>query len=119
MPGTGLYDRLEENGELLRPQWWIDPDFRYGDPIFEPKGMSARELTEGPMQARALFYDWRSILSRAWRGGRHWRHPRSIGLMLLANWISRREIIRKQARALAADQSIGIDQRRISREQAA
>jgi hypothetical protein len=53
------------------------------------------------MAARAAFYGWRSILSRAWRGGWHWRRPQSIGLMLLANWISRREIYRKQARALS------------------
>lgn len=101
MPGTALYDRLEARGELLRPQWWIDPEYRYGDAIYNPKGMTARELCEGPMAARAAFYGWRSILSRAWRGGWHWRRPQSIGLMLLANWISRREIHRKQARALS------------------
>lgn len=101
MPGTGLYDRLKARGELLRPQWWIDPGFRYGDAIFVPKGMSAAELRDGPMQARRLFYAWRSILSRAARGALHWRKPKRVALMLLANAISRREIFRKQAGALA------------------
>ena len=31
-----------------------------------------------------------------------WRDPYKIGTMLLANWISRREIVRKQGRPLAA-----------------
>lgn len=102
MPGTQLYDRLEARRELLRPGWWVDPDYKYGDPIFEPKGMTARELNEGPMSARRAFYSLGSIASRAVRGGLHWRDPRNIGLMLLANWISRREIRRKQARALSS-----------------
>lgn len=102
MPGTGLYDRLKANGELLRPNWWIDRDYRYGDAIFAPKGMSAGQLRDGPMRARRAFYSWRSIASRALRGVSLWRNPRSIGLMILANWISRREILRKQAQALSS-----------------
>jgi hypothetical protein len=35
------------------------------------------------------------------RGVSLWRRPMSIGLMILANWISRREILRKQAQALS------------------
>jgi radical SAM superfamily enzyme YgiQ (UPF0313 family) len=101
MPGTGLYDRLERNAELLRKKWWIDPTFRYGDPIFEPKRMTAAELHEGPMRARRAFYAWSSILKRGARGIRLWRRPKSVAMMLLANWISRREIDRKQARSLS------------------
>ncbi len=102
MPGTGLYQRLEAAGELLRPRWWIDPDYRYGDPIFAPKGMRLRDFSDGPMRARRAFYGWRSILSRATRGLWLWRKPVSVGLMLLANVISRREIQRKHAAALSA-----------------
>jgi radical SAM superfamily enzyme YgiQ (UPF0313 family) len=100
MPGTGLYARLLGKGELLRPGWWIDPDYRYGDPIFEPKAMSTAALHEGPMAARRMFYSWRSIATRALRGVRLWRNPVHIALMLLANVISRREIFRKQAQLL-------------------
>lgn len=102
MPGTGLYSRLAKEGRLLRPQWWIDPGFRYGDPIFEPRNMTSGELSEGPMRARAMFYGWSSILDRAARGAPRWRDPYKIGTMLLANWISRREIARKQGRSLAS-----------------
>ena len=100
MPGTGLYERLLAKGELLSPNWWIDPAFQYGDAIFKPKGMTADELRDGPMRARRAFYAWTSILARAARGVKLWRRPMSVGLMLAANWISRREIMRKQARAL-------------------
>jgi len=64
--------------------------------------MSCAELADGPMQARRAFYGWSSIAQRALRGAPLWRDPYKIGTMLLANWISRREIVRKQGRPLAA-----------------
>lgn len=99
-PGTALYERLKTEGHLLRPQWWTDPDFRYGDPIVAPKRMSAQDLREGPLAARRIFYSWASILQRAARGLRLWRKPRSVALLLAANYISRQEIRRKQAQLL-------------------
>jgi radical SAM superfamily enzyme YgiQ (UPF0313 family) len=102
MPGTGLYDRLHAEGRLVRETWWLDPSYRYGDAIFLPRGMSCAELADGPMRARRAFYGWSSIAQRALRGAPLWRDPYKIGTMLLANWISRREIVRKQGRPLAA-----------------
>ncbi len=101
MPGTGLYERLDRDGELLRPNWWLDPNYKYGDAIFQPKGMTHSQLRDGPMEARALFYNWPSILSRAARGLFAWRSPKNTALMLLANAISRREIRRKQSQGLS------------------
>jgi radical SAM superfamily enzyme YgiQ (UPF0313 family) len=100
MPGTGLYARLEQQGRLLRKAWWIDPGFAYGDAIFTPTAMSATELRDGPMRARQKFYSLRSIIHRAARGLFLWRDPYSSVLALVGNWVSRREIARKQARAL-------------------
>jgi radical SAM superfamily enzyme YgiQ (UPF0313 family) len=102
MPGTGLYDRLRAEGRLMREAWWLDPGYRYGEAIFQPRGMSCAELAEGPMRARRAFYSWRSIAQRALASAPSWRDPYKIGTMLLANWISRREIVRKQGRPLAA-----------------
>jgi len=39
----------------------VDPDFRYGDPIVNPKNMTPHDLTQGPMDARRIFYGWGSI----------------------------------------------------------
>ncbi|MEZ5768450.1 MAG: radical SAM protein [Paracoccaceae bacterium] len=102
MPGTGLYDRLKDNGQLLWPAWWVDPGYRYGDAIFTPRGMSPAALRDGAMRARSRFYAPGAILSRAARGLRPWG-ARNTGLMLLANVLSRREIARKQARALSSE----------------
>ena len=107
MPGTGLYDRLKDNGQLLRPNWWLDPTYRYGDAIFTPRGMSPAALRDGAMRARGRFYATGSILSRAGRGLRHWG-VRPTGLMLLANLLSRREIARKQARALSSETPLDV-----------
>jgi radical SAM superfamily enzyme YgiQ (UPF0313 family) len=101
-PNTQLYKRLEAEGGLLLPRWWIDPNFRYGDPVVTPKSMSPQELCDGPMVARRIFYSWRSIGQRALYGLRKWRRPKSVGLLLLANAISRHEIKRKQAKPLSA-----------------
>jgi radical SAM superfamily enzyme YgiQ (UPF0313 family) len=101
MPGTALYDRLRREGRLLRDGWWLDPDYRYGDSIFTPRSMTTDELREGPMRARREFYSWPSILGRAARGTLMWRSARQLGTMLAGNWISRREISRKQGRPLA------------------
>jgi radical SAM superfamily enzyme YgiQ (UPF0313 family) len=101
-PNTQLYKRLEAEGGLLRPRWWIDPEFRYGDPVVTPKSMSPQELCDGPMAARRIFYSWRSIGARALFGLRRWRRPKNVGLLLLANFISRHEIRRKQAKPLNA-----------------
>ncbi len=105
MPGTGLYDRLAAEGRLLRPDWWIDPEFRYGDALFTPRGMSPADLAAGPMRARRAFYSWPSILSRVLRGVPLWRNPLRSAMMLFANWVSRREIARKHAAALAGPES--------------
>jgi radical SAM superfamily enzyme YgiQ (UPF0313 family) len=108
MPGTGLYDRLRRDGRLLRDQWWLDPGYRYGESTFTPKGMSTSDLAEGPMRARRRFYSVPSILSRAARSAALWRRPSSVWTMLLANWISRREILRKQGRPLALGTGVGV-----------
>ena len=66
-----------------------------------PRGhVVATELTRRLLRARRAFYGWRSIVQRALRGLPMWRDPYKIGTMLLANWISRREIARKQGRPL-------------------
>ncbi|HEY9766652.1 MAG TPA: radical SAM protein, partial [Chroococcales cyanobacterium] len=38
MPGTRLFKRLKEEGRLIHEQWWLDPDYRYGQAMFRPEG---------------------------------------------------------------------------------
>lgn len=64
-PGTDLYRRLEAEGRLLYDQWWLDDHYTYGELAFEPKRISARELSKLCLEARAEF----SRPSMVWRRG--------------------------------------------------
>lgn len=98
-PGTKLHERLGREGRLLHDRWWLDPSYRYGQATFRPRGMSPDELTEGCYRARTRFNTYSSIarrmLSPTNAGSAH-----RLGLYLLSNVVSRREIHRKQGSAL-------------------
>lgn len=64
-PGTPLYRRMESQGRLLYPAWWLDDRYRYNMVPFLPKQMSAEELAARCVVARRRFYSWPSILRRA------------------------------------------------------
>lgn len=96
MPGAALYDRLEKEGRLLYPRWWLDPRFRYGDAVFRPKGMSAEELTAGCYRIRKEFHSLRSIASRGLEYRTNCRDPYRLGLHLASNLVSRWMIDKKQ-----------------------
>ena len=101
-PGAPLYDELLAEGRLLHDRWWLDPEFGYGDATFEPRGMTAQELTSGCFAARREFNTARSILSRMFDLRANCRSPFRAGVYLTANLKSRREILRKQGRRLGA-----------------
>lgn len=101
-PGTALYRRLQRQGAILYPQWWLDPGYRYGKAIFAPQGMTADELTEGCLRARKRFYGLVNIAARLASVPRHMIAPYKLGLYLLSNAISRREILRKQGSMLGS-----------------
>ena len=65
-PGSALYERLRQENRLISPQWWLDPHYRYGDPIFTPASMSAHDMTQGCFDAKQRFYAWSSIAKRVW-----------------------------------------------------
>ncbi|MFN8457665.1 MAG: radical SAM protein [Anaerolineae bacterium] len=64
-PGTPLYDRLEREGRLLYPAWWLDEGYSYNKIPFQPARMSPAELQAGCLAARKAFYAVPSILRRA------------------------------------------------------
>jgi radical SAM superfamily enzyme YgiQ (UPF0313 family) len=100
-PGTPLYERLLRENRMLSPRWWLDPDYRYGDPIFMPKSMPPEEFAQKCFEAKRAFYSWTSIVQRILgsEAGIDWFRTGMVGL---ANVISRREILRKQSRLLGA-----------------
>jgi radical SAM superfamily enzyme YgiQ (UPF0313 family) len=98
-PGSALYDRLRGEGRLLRPQWWLEPGYRYGEAIFHPRGMRPEELEEGVFEAKRRFYSWGSIGARVLGAYADFSIFRA-SMTAIANVISRREIYKKQRRAL-------------------
>jgi radical SAM superfamily enzyme YgiQ (UPF0313 family) len=99
-PGAALYDRLQSEGRLLYDRWWLDPQFSYGQAIFEPRGMTADELTAGCFRARQQFNRYSAIARRALNWQANSRTLAQLGIYLAANWVSRREIYRKQGARL-------------------
>lgn len=100
-PNSGLYNRLLKEERLLSPKWWIDPNYSYGAPIFQPKKIDAELLNELCFEAKQKFYSYPSIFNRllSFEKETKWVDK---GVGLVANIISHREIINKQGRSLGA-----------------
>jgi radical SAM superfamily enzyme YgiQ (UPF0313 family) len=64
-PGTKLYTRLESEGRLLFPAWWLDPRYSYNMVPFRPGQMTPEDVERGCVAARRRFYSWSSILRRS------------------------------------------------------
>ena len=101
-PGAALFDRLRREDRLLHEHWWLDPDYRYGQACFSPRGMTAGELAAGCYRARSRFYSGGSIASRLAGSPTLLGSPRRTALYLATNLISRREVHRKQGQKLGA-----------------
>jgi radical SAM superfamily enzyme YgiQ (UPF0313 family) len=99
-PGSPLYERLRQQGRLLHERWWLDPGYRYGRATFRPRGMTPEELERGCFEARLRFYNVRSMAVRLLPrpfGPVLWKN---LDVAVLANWVSRTEILNKQGRRL-------------------
>lgn len=101
-PGTPLYQRLEVEGRLLKPRWWLDPDSRVGDVTFRPKKLEPKELEELCLDARQQFYSFSSIWRRLWDAKANGRSLVMMGVYLGLNLGSHFDIDRRQGLRLGA-----------------
>lgn len=62
-PGTRLYRRLQQEGRLLEPKWWLAPR-RDDFPVFRPRRMTPERLYQGWQSTWRAFYSGGSILRR-------------------------------------------------------
>lgn len=99
MPGTEVYRRMEREGRLLYKKWWLSDRYRYGDTAFVPKNMTPDELRDGCLKMRTDFYSVKCILKRLF-GNPHNFKPYNLAVFLMVNFISRREIRKKQGQLL-------------------
>lgn len=101
-PGARLYDRLRAENRLLHDKWWLDPNFRYGDAAFVPRGMTPDQLTEGCHWARTQFYAYGSMFRRFWDARTNIRSLHRAGFFLAANMVFRRELRAKHGQPLGS-----------------
>ncbi len=99
MPGTGVYERMEKEGRLRYKKWWLSDKYRYGETAFLPKNMTPEELQRGCLKMRTDFYSVGCILRRLFSNRANFI-PINFLVFVLANFISRREIHKKQGRLL-------------------
>lgn len=101
-PGTPLYRRLEREGRLLKPRWWLDPDSRVGEVSFRPKKLEPAELEELCLEARRQFYSWGSIWQRLGDRRANQRSLLMLGVYLGLNLEAHFDIDRRQGLRLGA-----------------
>lgn len=100
-PGSALYNRLAQEQRLLMPEWWVNENYHYGDPIFIPKAITPEDLAFECFEAKKNFYSWKSIFLRTFDNDAKWSTFRTT-MTGIANVVSRREIYNKQARKLGS-----------------
>ena len=99
-PGTPLYRRLEAEGRLLYPKWWLEPYYRFGQIAFRPKGMEPQELYTRLVELRRRFYSLPSIARRSLDFKANMAGLDGARVHLLVNYILRKELTQKWATPL-------------------
>ncbi|MBN1952506.1 MAG: B12-binding domain-containing radical SAM protein [Bacteroidales bacterium] len=95
-PKTEIYARLQKENRLLYDgKWWLHPDYRFNYAAFQPKQMTADELTDYVFYMRKKFNSVPIILKRVFS----WHNLRNIGrilFLLRMMFLYRRETFKKQ-----------------------
>lgn len=116
-PGTPLYRRLESEGRLLSPKWWLDPESRVGDVAFRPKKMEPEELEELCLDARRRFYRWGSLFRRMGDFHANLKNPTMAAVYLGLNLQAHFDIDLRQGLKLGEGQERNADHSAEKREQ--
>ncbi len=92
VPGTELYNRLKSEKRLLYASWWTDSNYRFGQAVFIPRGMTPDELTTGCADLNHAFYSYRTIFQRMLHPSAWGYSPISLGVFMIGNFMLRQEI---------------------------
>lgn len=99
MPGTEVYHRMETQHRLRYKKWWLSDKYRYGEIAFVPLNMTPRELSDSCQAMRIKYYSIRCILKRLFTNRINFL-PVNFIVFILTNYISRKEILKKQGQLL-------------------
>jgi radical SAM superfamily enzyme YgiQ (UPF0313 family) len=92
-PGTPLYQQFVQEGRMRNNKWWLDPGYRFGDVSFYPKNMTPDELRDACIEARKMFYSYRSIASRGLSNiSGNCSSLKKTAIYAYVNYLSRKEI---------------------------
>lgn len=83
-PGTETYRRFETENRLIHKRWWLQDGYTFGTISYEPKLLSAKELSELCKNYKTKFFTFRSIIKRA----ATLRRRTKRGYMIFAYWVT-------------------------------
>lgn len=95
-PGTPLYRKIEEEGRLRYPKWWLDEEFRFGQVPFNPPSMSYAEIEEHCHHSRKAFYSVPSILERGLEFKANCKNWEMTKVFYGLNFLLRHEVTQKR-----------------------
>ena len=104
-PGTPLHRRFVAERRLIRDDWWLAPEYRFGDLAFRPAQLAAEDLSSSCYQGRKAFYAWPQILKRALNRQSNCQNAFMTMAFLSSNLLSKREVDRRQGLPLGCDES--------------
>lgn len=84
-PRTELYQQFRQENRLRYDAWWLDPDYRYGQAVFQPKNFSAQWIEQKRMQMYHNFYGAGSVARRLLEPLANVRDPWHLMIYLMIN----------------------------------
>lgn len=103
-PNTPFYERLaRENRLLYAGKWWLHPEYRFNYAAFQPKQMTADELTEAGFLCRSKFNSPGAILYRALDTRTNLRSLYRLAIYLLYSRLFRQETFKKHGMRLGQE----------------
>lgn len=96
-PKTPLYERLAAEGRLLYDgKWWLHPEYRFNHAAFQPKQMTADELTAATWACRSQYNRLGFLIRRIFDSKTNMRSLYKLGVYLKYSPIFRKEVYKKQ-----------------------
>ena len=93
-PGTEIYQQFKAEDRLLYDgHWWNHPDYKYNHATFQPKLMSAEQLSVATIKANKDFYSVSSIAHRLFDGKTNMRNLINFSVYIRFNYVLRKTSI--------------------------
>lgn len=84
-PQTDLYRQLEREGRLRYEKWWLDPAYRYGQAVFQPRYFSTQAIEQKRLKMYRTFYGTASIVGRMLETAANVQDPWHLLVYLMIN----------------------------------